>query len=79
MIRDEADRVVQDELAYIPEGEGPQQVLRSAYREMRLKSLGNRADALNDRKVVFHEALMMVLKSHPQFRFRYDGSYFGHT
>jgi hypothetical protein len=79
MTREDPAATVEAELAYIPEGEGPQQALRSAYREMRLKSLSGPADASNERKAVFHDALMSVFKTNPQFRFRYDGSFFGHT
>jgi hypothetical protein len=65
--------IVEEELSHIPPGEGPQEALRRAYREMRLSRLDE------ERKPVFHDALMSVFKTNPLFKFRYDGSYFQHT
>ena len=73
MAREQTADTPEEELAHLPEGEGPQKELRDAYRELRQKS------PTEDRSAVFHEALMSVFKRNPQFRFRYDGEYFRHT
>lgn len=73
MAREQIRDTVQEELGYLPEGEGPQKELREAYQELRMKS------PTEDRSLVFHDALMTVFKRHPQFRFSYDGRYFRHT
>jgi hypothetical protein len=59
--------VAMDELALIPKGSRPQNILRSAYLCMRENSLGQQPEIENDRRAVWYAAVAIVRNQWPGF------------
>ena len=76
LTREQMENEVQEELAHIPESSGPQNELRSAFYNMRMHSLGMKAEKKQSAKEVLISSIDIVQKDHPGFKFTFDKEFF---
>jgi hypothetical protein len=69
-------KTVSAELSHIPKGRGPQQELRMAYWNYRMRSLGKKSKENKTAVAVLKECILLLEKGYPDFKFKYDQEFF---
>jgi hypothetical protein len=79
MTRDEMNRQIGDEMERIPRGlkRSPQNMLRYAYRQLRVRSLSEGVAGTYSRADIMRRAVEAVRATHPSAELRFDKEYFG--
>lgn len=74
----EMNRIVNDDLARIPDGPGlNQSVLRASYAARRKRNLGKSGDRTKGPREVMRDAIVSTRKNDPSALLLYDHEYFG--